>query len=129
MLYRSLADLVVAVHITFVIFVVLGGFLVWRWAWVFWAHLPAVIWGVLIIGVGFPCPLTWLEKSLRRAGREHVYGGGFIDRYIKGELYPRDLNSLMQTLGATLIVAGYVGLLARRHRSPGYDVSERATTL
>src|SRR5213083_2387414 len=34
MVYRILADAVVLVHAAFVAFVVLGGFLTWRWRWV-----------------------------------------------------------------------------------------------
>ncbi|WP_322751121.1 MULTISPECIES: DUF2784 domain-containing protein [unclassified Frankia] len=116
MRYRLLADLVVAVHVTFIIFVVVGGLLVWRWPRLLWLHVPAALWGVLIVGIGFPCPLTWLEKYLRRMGAEQVYAGGFIDHYIKGELYPRGLNPLMQALAVVVTVVGYTGLLmGRRH--------------
>src|SRR5207245_4346602 len=46
--YRILADTVVLAHVVFVGFVLLGGFLVWRWGWVAWAHVPAAIWGAAI---------------------------------------------------------------------------------
>jgi hypothetical protein len=36
LIYRALADLVLVVHLAFVVFVVLGGFLVLRWRWVAW---------------------------------------------------------------------------------------------
>src|SRR5438876_12363442 len=48
MVYRILADAVVLVHAAFVAFVVLGGFLAWRWRWVVWLHVPCALWGVAI---------------------------------------------------------------------------------
>src|SRR5262245_44552838 len=61
MAYRLLADCVVVVHALFVAFVVLGGFLVWRWRWMAWAHVPAAVWGAVIEYQGWICPLTPLE--------------------------------------------------------------------
>ena len=43
-----LADLVVVVHLAFILFVALGGLSVLRWPAVAWAHLPALAWGVWI---------------------------------------------------------------------------------
>lgn len=116
MVYRLLADLVVLVHFTFIIFAVAGGALVWRWPRLAWLHVPAFAWGVLIIGIGFTCPLTPLEKYLRHRGGESAYRTGFIDHYIKGELYPRSLNPLVQVLAVTVTVAGYTGLAIMRRR-------------
>ena len=48
MIYRLLADVVVVVHLGFVLFVVLGGFLLRRWPKLMYVHVPAAIWGVLI---------------------------------------------------------------------------------
>src|SRR5438046_5709173 len=75
MVYRILADAVVLVHAAFVAFVVLGGFLAWRWRWVVWLHVPCALWGVAIEYAGWICPLTPLENALRaRAGLEGYRG-------------------------------------------------------
>ncbi len=58
MLYRVLADCVVLVHAAFVAFVVLGGFLAWRWRWIVFAHVPCALWGIAIEYGGWICPLT-----------------------------------------------------------------------
>ncbi len=55
MIYRMLADAVVLAHALFVGFVVLGGFLVWRWGWLVWAHVPAAVWGAAIEYGGWVC--------------------------------------------------------------------------
>ena len=73
MAWRLLADVVVVVHAMFIAFVVAGGLLVLRWRWVAFVHIPVVAYGVVIELVGFTCPLTPLEKVLRRrAGSTEV---------------------------------------------------------
>ena len=98
MIYRLLADLVVIIHLGFVAFVIVGGFLLRRWPKVIWAHIPAAIWGVLIEFAGWICPLTPLEKSLRAKGGEAGYQGDFIDHYILPVLYPSGLSRNTQLL-------------------------------
>jgi hypothetical protein len=96
MLYRWLADLVLALHLAFVGFVVLGGLLVLRRPALAWVHLPAAAWGVVIELAGWICPLTPLENSLRVRGGEAAYAGDFIGRYIASVLYPASLTRVTQ---------------------------------
>ena len=106
MIYRTLADLVLVAHLTFVLFVVLGGLLVLRWPRAAWLHIPAAIWGVLIEYTGWICPLTPLENSLRARGGEAGYTGGFIEHYIQPLLYPAGL-----TRGTQIVLGSFVLLL------------------
>ena len=62
MIPRALADLVLVLHLAFIVFVVLGGWLALRWPRVVWVHLPAVVWGIFIELTGGICPLTPLEN-------------------------------------------------------------------
>jgi nitrate reductase gamma subunit len=122
--YRALADLVLVVHLTFVLFVVLGGLLVLRWPWVAFLHIPTAIWGVLIEYSGWICPLTPLENSLRRSGGEAGYSGGFIQHYIQPLLYPAGLTRgtqiVLGSLALILNLAAYGILVSRmRSRDPG----------
>ena len=105
MLYGALADLVLAVHFAFVLFVVFGGLLVLRWRRLAWVHVPVALYGALIEFVGFICPLTPLEVWLRRLGGEAGYEGGFIERYITAALYPTGLTREIQlALGVGVLV-------------------------
>ncbi|HYS59869.1 MAG TPA: DUF2784 domain-containing protein, partial [Gemmatimonadales bacterium] len=117
MVYRILADAVVLVHAAFVAFVVLGGFLAWRWRWVVWLHVPCALWGVAIEYAGWICPLTPLENALRaRAGLEG-YRGGFVEHYVIPALYPAGLARPTQVvLGTIVLVVNLVayGMLLRR---------------
>ena len=104
--YRVAADLVVLVHLAFVAFVVLGGALAFRWPQARWAHLPTVVWGVLIEWTGGVCPLTPLEMVLRRRGGEAGYAGGFVEHYVLPVLYPTALTRPVQVaLGAGVVLA------------------------
>jgi hypothetical protein len=108
----------VAVHLAFIVFVALGGFLAWRWPRLVWVHVPVVVWAVAIVAIGFTCPLTPLEKALRRRAGGEAYDGGFIDHYLTGVVYPGRLLVLARALVLALIVVGYAGLLVKRRRYP-----------
>ena len=118
-----MADLVVLVHLAFVLFVVAGGLAVWRWPRLMWAHLPAAVWGIGIEWSGAVCPLTPLENWLRARGGEGGYDGEFVARYLLPILYPAGLTRTAQVLlGAAVLVVnlGIYGWLWReRRRSPG----------
>jgi hypothetical protein len=95
-IYRVLADVVVVLHLAFVLFVVLGGWIVLRRPRVAWIHLPAVAWAVVLELAGWICPLTPLENRLRRAAGGVGYEGGFIEHYLVPVLYPGSLTRSMQ---------------------------------
>ncbi len=88
MQYRILSDSVVVIHFLFILFVVFGGFLVFRWPKIAWLHIPAFLWGGLIGIAGWICPLTYLENDLRILSAESGYPGGFVERYIIPLIYP-----------------------------------------
>lgn len=117
MLYRLLADAVVAVHGLFIMFVVLGGFLAWRWRWVAWLHVPAAVWGVVIDYRGWVCPLTPLENHFRAKAGLAGYSGGFIEHYLVPMIYPAGLTPGRQVMLGTLALAVNVlayGVFVRR---------------
>lgn len=117
MLYRLLASLVVLTHALYVVFVLFGGFLVWRWRWVVWLHVPAAAWGVAIEFAGWVCPLTPLENYFRARAGVAGYSDGFIDHYIMPLLYPTNLTPPRQIVLGTLALAVNLfayGVLIRR---------------
>jgi hypothetical protein len=117
MFYRLLAELVVLAHFCFIAFVAGGALLAWQWPRLLWLHLPAVVWAVAIVMVGFPCPLTPLENHLRRRAGQAGYAGGFVDHYLTGVIYPGRLTALIRTLVAAVVVTGYARLLVKRRRA------------
>ena len=123
MMYRLLADAVVLFHFTFVLFVILGGFLLRRWPRLVYLHVPIAIWGVLIEFAGWICPLTPLENHLRRLGGEAGYEGGFIDHYIIPVLYPggltRTLQYVLGVLALLINILAYLLYFRRRRAEKG----------
>ena len=117
--YALLADLTLLVHLLFILFVVLGGLLVWRHAWVAWLHLPAAAWGVMVEVMGWYCPLTPLENRLRLLAGEAPYAGDFIGRYLLAAIYPDGLTREVQiALGLAALLVNlfvYAHFLRRRH--------------
>jgi hypothetical protein len=92
MAYDTLADVLVAVHVAYVSFVVLGQLAIvlgaWRhWAWVRnpWfrlGHLTAIVIVALEAVFGIACPLTvWEDRFRQRAGQQ-VTEGSFIGRWL-----------------------------------------------
>ena len=119
MLYRLLADLVVILHLGFVLFVVLGGLLALRWPRAAWLHLPAALWGAGIEFLQGICPLTPLENHLRRLGGEAGYSGGFVEHYLLPVLYPVGLGRGLQIgLGIAVVALNAViyAIVWRRRR-------------
>jgi hypothetical protein len=105
LLSRIAADGVVVIHLIFILFVILGGLMLFRWPWMIWIHVPTAVWGGLVELFGAPCPLTPLENFLRRAGNAEAYSGGFIDHYIVPIVYPPGLTRQTQVVLGVLILA------------------------
>ncbi len=101
---RLAADAIVVLHFTFVIFVVVGGFVSWRFPRVAWIHIPAATWGALIEFMGWICPLTPLENKLRVRAGDLAYEGGFVEHYVIPILYPSDLTRGLQIGLGTLVL-------------------------
>ena len=114
MLYRIFADIVIVIHLAFVLFAVFGGLLVLRWKRWACLHVPTVLWAALIEFAGWACPLTPLENWLRERGGAIVYRSGFVEHYILPLLYPAVLTRRLQivlglfVLGINLGIYGWV---------------------
>ena len=88
MLMRILADLAVGVHLAFILFVLFGGLLAFRWPKAAWLHVPAFLWGAAIELSGSVCPLTYLENHLRARGAAEGYATSFVEHYLLPVIYP-----------------------------------------
>jgi uncharacterized protein DUF2784 len=103
--YRALADLVVVIHMAFVLFAALGGFLALKWRRAAWFHIPAAIWAALIEFAGWECPLTPLENWLRRLGGEAGYQTSFIERYLIPLIYPASFTRSLHIVLGFLVLS------------------------
>ena len=115
-----LADLIVVLHLGFIVFAALGGLLVFKWPRLVWLHLPAVMWAAITEFMGLICPLTPLENWLRQQAGTDPYQSGFISHYLLPLIYPPGLTPAIQWLlgGAliTLNVLIYAWLFWYKHK-------------
>jgi len=97
MIYHILADLIVALHLAYVLYVVVGQLLIWigipmGWKWIRnpwfrFTHLLMILIVAAEATIGMSCPLTdWENDFLRRAGAE-VHDRSFIGRILHDTMF------------------------------------------
>jgi polyferredoxin len=111
-----LANLVLALHVAFILFVVGGQLLIlagwllgWAWTrhrWFRLLHLLAIGFVMLQTWVGVMCPLTVLENVFRDAAGVAIYENGFIRTWTHRLVFyraPGWIFTLMYTVFAGLV--------------------------
>jgi hypothetical protein len=116
---RVLADLAIAAHFAFLVFVVGGGLLARRWRWLTVPHLAAAAWGVYIEVADAFCPLTRLENTFARRAGGAGYEGSCIEHYLVPIIYPAGLTRPMQWGLAAFVVVLNVAVYAWPRTKPG----------
>ena len=117
MIYLLLARGIILIHLAFIIFVPVGGILVFWKRWWAWIHIPVFLWGAMISFGGWICPLTPLENWLREKGGEAGYQGGFIEYHILPIIYPENLTRGIQiSIGLAVLILNLTvyGILVHR---------------
>lgn len=127
MSYRIAADLLLALHVSFVVFVVaglmlivLGAALGWAWVrnpWFRAIHVASIAIVALQAWLGRLCPLTTWEMALRAKAGDATYEGAFISHWLQRVLYieaPFWVFVLCYTLFAMLVVASWFWIRPRR---------------
>jgi hypothetical protein len=128
--YRLVADAAMVAHFVFLAYLVVGGFIAWRWPWTIWAHIAVALYGLFNVLIGWPCPLTHVENWGRvRAGEATLPGTGFIDHYIAGVVYPRAHETLVQGLVVVVVLTSWIGFLLRRRRMTRFGDQSRTVVV
>lgn len=114
--FQTLAVLVLALHLLFIGWVLLGWLLTRRRPWLRWAHILSLFYGVVIETGPWPCPLTLLENYfLERAGIA-PYREPFLVHYLEAVVYP-DVSPALLTWCAVAVCAFILAIYVRRfHR-------------
>jgi Protein of Unknown function (DUF2784) len=117
--YRIAADGVVAIHFSWIVFLVGGALIGWYARWVMWTHLAGLGFSVFLQIFSWTCPLTYLEIWLWNRTPSGSYSGSFIAHYLEKLIYmeiPRGL--LLALTGIVIGVSSVVYSLALRHAPP-----------
>ena len=129
-MYSLLADLILAAHVSYVLFVLVGQLLIligwirqWRWArnpLFRFLHLGAI--GIVVAQswLGILCPLTTLESELRiRAGMEGYEDYSFVGYWMSQSLFyeaPPWVFVAAYTLFGLLVVGTLIVYPPRRRK-------------
>jgi Protein of Unknown function (DUF2784) len=127
MWYSILADVLVAIHVAYVAFVVFGQLAIlvgigrgWRWIRNWWfrlAHLAAIVVVALEAVFGIDCPLTIWEADLRALAGEQVTGESFVGRLLHGAIFvdmPIWALNMIHISFAVVVIATFVVAPPRR---------------
>lgn len=93
MLLRRAADVIAVSHLSFIGFLLAGGFVARRHPRVTKAHLATLAATAAVYAGGFDCPLTTWEKDLRQLAGDQVYPGGYLEHYIVSPVHPAGMNT------------------------------------
>lgn len=114
MFYRILADLIMVIHLAWIIFMIWGFVLTIRGffypkffeRWLFrTVHLLGILFVVTLEILGRYCPLTLWENALRtHYNPETDYPGSFIIKQIEQMIYP-DVSPLVVIIPTILLAA------------------------
>jgi Protein of Unknown function (DUF2784) len=115
--YFAVVVFSVCAHFAYLVYIPSGGFVALCWPRTTRLHVASVCWGVLVVILPVPCPLTALEDWARgRAGMAPLPTTGFIDRYVAGVLYPSGRTGLAQAFAFGAAATSWIAL-ARKHRN------------
>jgi hypothetical protein len=111
-IYSVAADVVVAIHFGWILFLIGGSLIGWRVRWVRWTHLAALGYSVLLQTFSWICPLTYLELWLWNRTPTGSYSGSFISHYLEKLIYmdiPRGLLMILTgiVIGNSVVVYYY----------------------
>jgi len=105
MSFRLAADLVLLLHLTFILFAVLGATMAtWR-RWIPLVHVPVAVWAAFVELTGRNCPLTYIENSLRIKAGQSGYTESFVEHYLLEIIYPAGLTREIQFVLAGAVIA------------------------
>ncbi|HJQ48268.1 MAG TPA: DUF2784 domain-containing protein [Amycolatopsis sp.] len=117
-MYEAIAVAFVGLHFAALAYLLVGGFLAWRWPWLFLPHMLYTGWAVLTLFVPVLCPLTVGENWARHHAGQVVDDRPFMIRYVEGFLYPTGHINYLRAVFFVAIVASWIGfahILWRRY--------------
>lgn len=110
---RWLAALVLAIHLVWILWVVVGTFFTrGRPGWTAF-HLASLVWGIIVEVGPWPCPVTLLEQSLEARAGEAVWHSSFLVHYLDAAIYPRLPVWLIIASGVAVCSANIIVYLVR----------------
>ena len=119
--WLAVARITALTHLSFIVFLVVGGPISVRWPRVMPFHLAALGAAIAINLTGSDCPLTAIEQRLLSRSDHPVYEGGFISHYLVEPVHPAGINGAVNLVMLTVLSVptswSYSIVLRRRRRT------------
>lgn len=132
MFYTILADAILAIHLAYVSYVVLGQILImvgwWRgWKWIrnFWfraSHLAMIVVVALESIGGVTCPLTTWEDNLREMAGQSIEQASFVARLMSSIMFfdcsqQEKIFTVVYVAFALMVIATFIFIPPRRRKA------------
>lgn len=104
MSYRIWAEIILALHLVWIVWVIAGAFFTRKRPLLAAFHVASLIWGLLVELGPWPCPLTVAEAFFERNAGIDPYRGGFLLHYLDSIVYPNLPESVLIVLGVAVCV-------------------------
>jgi hypothetical protein len=111
--YGVLADVVLGVHLLWILWVILGALLTRHRPLLAGLHILSLIYGILIEVGPWTCPITLAEQWLEGKAGMTPYTGSFLVHYLEALVYPNVPQSVL-VWGAAAVAAFNLGIYGRR---------------
>jgi hypothetical protein len=117
---KIFADLILIVHLAFILSAIFGSlFVLWK-PKLAWIHIPLFLWAGTVNMVSWVCPLTPLEVKYRIQAGQAGYETSFIEHYIEPIVYPvgmtREIEFITGLAVVLLNIFVYITLFHRTRR-------------
>lgn len=113
----TLAELVLAGHLSWILFVILGALWTRNRPTLAAFHLASLFWGIAVELGPWPCPLTLAEQFFETEAGTDPYRGSFLIHYLDAVVYPTAPEWLLTACGLTVIAVNLAIYAARWRRS------------
>jgi len=120
-----LAGVVLAVHLAWILWVMLGALLTRHRPLLAAFHIISLIYGIVIEVAPWPCPLTLAEQWLEGMQGTASYTGSFLVHYLEALVYP-DVPQSVLVCGAVAVAALNLVVYGRRYWQARNAVSKAA---
>jgi Protein of Unknown function (DUF2784) len=113
----ALAVLVLALHLAFILWVMVGAVFTRGRPWLAWTHILCAVYGVVIEAGPWPCPLTLAENWFEVQAGRLPYHGPFLLHYLDAIVYPNVPPALLTWLAVVVLAINAVVYARRLRRS------------
>ena len=112
-LYRALALATLAVHLLWLVWVLLGWTVTRGRPLLRWLHIGSLLYGILISVAPWFCPLTHAEQYFQQRAGLEPYEASFLEHYFEALIYP-DVNQTLLMWTAVAVCCSILGVYFTR---------------